>query len=372
MEHETYMRAAIDLAISARDDGEVPVGCVVVDSRGEIIGRGRNRRERDKSATAHAEIEAITQACRAKNDWRLTDCTLYVTLEPCPMCAGAIINARIGRVVFAARESASGSCGSVINLFWENYGFRPVVVAGVLEGEYLAILKGFFVSMRSGGARDTRFDVPSVSRRFYIAGAGDWCESAPPRAGDYIVAADGGYTSLTSRGFTSDVLLGDFDSLDPVPDHPNTLRYPSEKDDTDTFLAVKLGLSRGYRTFIINGGLGGRPDHTFANVAALHHIANNGGRGYLAGARVNICVVRGGEIRFTAAASGYVSVFALTYASDVTISGLKYRGDGIALLPDTPLGVSNEFTGERARIAVGNGAIAVMWSGGLYDTVEDL
>ena len=148
MEREDYMRAALALAREAAADGEVPVGCVIVDAGGRIIGRGRNRRERTHRADAHAEMEAIAEACRARGTWRLDGCTLYVTLEPCPMCAGAILNARIPTVVYGAREAKSGSCGSVIDLFFENYGFQPRVYGGVRKDECAALLRNFFLRMR--------------------------------------------------------------------------------------------------------------------------------------------------------------------------------------------------------------------------------
>ena len=148
MEREDYMRAALALAHAAAADGEVPVGCVIVDAGGRIIGRGRNRRERTHRADAHAEMEAIAEACRALGTWRLDGCTLYVTLEPCPMCAGAILNARIPTVVYGAREAKSGSCGSVIDLFFENYGFQPRVYGGILKDECAALLRNFFLRMR--------------------------------------------------------------------------------------------------------------------------------------------------------------------------------------------------------------------------------
>ena len=148
MEREDYMRAALALAHAAAADGEVPVGCVIADGAGRIIGRGRNRRERTHRADAHAEMEAIAEACRALGTWRLDGCTLYVTLEPCPMCAGAILNARIPTVVYGAREAKSGSCGSVIDLFFENYGFQPRVYGGVRKDECAALLRNFFLRMR--------------------------------------------------------------------------------------------------------------------------------------------------------------------------------------------------------------------------------
>ena len=148
MTHEHYMSLALELAREAAANGEVPVGAIVVGPDGQILGRGRNRRQESGDATAHAEIEAIREACKALGDWRLNGCTLYVTLEPCPMCAGAIINARIPTLVFGAREALSGSCGSVIDLFYERYGHRPQVWAGVLEADCAALLREFFQAKR--------------------------------------------------------------------------------------------------------------------------------------------------------------------------------------------------------------------------------
>ena len=148
MDREKYMEMALALAQEAAEAGDVPVGCVIVDGEGIIIGRGRNRRVESADATAHAEVEAIRQACAHIGDWRLSDCTMYVTLEPCPMCTGAIINARIPRLVFGAREPVSGSCGSVIDLFCENYGHSPAVYSGVLGEECADAMKRFFKKMR--------------------------------------------------------------------------------------------------------------------------------------------------------------------------------------------------------------------------------
>lgn len=148
MEYEKYMLEALSLAREAAENGDVPVGCVVVSPSGEIIGRGRNRREENRDATAHAEVEAIRAACAALGAWNLSGCALFVTLEPCPMCAGAILNARIPTVVYGAREAKSGSCGSVIDLFFENYGFQPRVYGGVRKDECAALLRNFFLRMR--------------------------------------------------------------------------------------------------------------------------------------------------------------------------------------------------------------------------------
>ena len=148
MDHEKYMRAALELAREAAENGEVPVGCVVASPEGGIIGRGRNRREAGRDATAHAEIEAIRAACAALGGWNLSGCALFVTLEPCPMCAGAIINSRISTVVYGAKEPYSGSVGSVINLFEERYGHRPAVYGGVLKDECASLLRSFFEDLR--------------------------------------------------------------------------------------------------------------------------------------------------------------------------------------------------------------------------------
>lgn len=145
---EMYMRRALILAAEAAADGEVPVGAVLV-RNGEIIGRGRNRRERDKNALAHAEIEAIREACATAGGWRLTGSTLYVTLEPCPMCAGAIINARIDRVVFGTADPKAGSCGSLVDLFSLPYNHRPQITTGILEEDCAALLRQFFAKLRA-------------------------------------------------------------------------------------------------------------------------------------------------------------------------------------------------------------------------------
>ena len=147
MDERIYMEAALELAKEAALDGEVPVGCVIV-RNGEIVGRGRNRREKGKSALAHAEGEAISEACRTLGGWRLWECTLYVTLEPCPMCAGAIINARIPRVYYGARDREMGACGGVLNLFMERFPHHPALVGGILADECREVLSEFFKELR--------------------------------------------------------------------------------------------------------------------------------------------------------------------------------------------------------------------------------
>ena len=147
MDDLDFMDKALALAREALEDGEVPVGCVIV-RRGVIVGQGRNRRETDKSALAHAEVEAIRQACAALGGWRLWECTLYVTLEPCPMCAGAIINARIPRVVYGARDLKCGAAGSVCDLFSMDFNHHPQAQGGVREAEAAALLQEFFRELR--------------------------------------------------------------------------------------------------------------------------------------------------------------------------------------------------------------------------------
>ena len=145
-DHE-FMGVALELAAEAAAEGEVPVGCVI--TRGdEIVGRGRNRREQGKTALAHAEIEAISEACSRLGGWRLWECTLYVTLEPCPMCAGAIINARIPRVVYGASDKKFGAVGSVCSLFSMDFNHHPSVEAGIREEEAAALMTEFFQKLR--------------------------------------------------------------------------------------------------------------------------------------------------------------------------------------------------------------------------------
>ena len=144
---EEFMLAALALAKEAFDAGEVPVGCVIT-RKGQIVGRGRNRREDAKNALAHAEIEAINDACANLGGWRLWECTLYVTLEPCPMCAGAIVNARIPRVVYGARDAKSGAVRSVCGLFDMGFNHHPKVESGILEEACGALLTEFFQKLR--------------------------------------------------------------------------------------------------------------------------------------------------------------------------------------------------------------------------------
>ena len=147
MNNEYFMDQAIALAKEAAQEGEVPVGAVVV-LGDRIVGTGRNRREKSKNALAHAEIEAINEACRTLGGWRLWQCDMYVTLEPCPMCTGAIINSRIKRLVYGASDNKAGSCGCVVNLFELPYNHKPEILSGVKKDECAELLSEFFKALR--------------------------------------------------------------------------------------------------------------------------------------------------------------------------------------------------------------------------------
>lgn len=148
MNDSFFMKEALMLARQAAQEGEVPVGAVVV-LGDEIVGRGRNRREKGKNALAHAELEAIDEACKKLGGWRLWQCDMYVTLEPCPMCTGAIINSRIKRLVYGASDYKAGSCGSVVNLFDLPYNHKPETISGFMQEECSEVLTEFFKELRN-------------------------------------------------------------------------------------------------------------------------------------------------------------------------------------------------------------------------------
>lgn len=154
MTDEELMYQALALAEQSAREGEVPVGCVVT-LDGRIVGRGRNRREKNKTALAHAELEAISEACRTLGGWRLWQCTLYVTLEPCPMCAGAILNAQIPRVVYGARDEKAGACGSLVNILRLPGCRQPEMEGGVLADECSKLLRDFFRQLRESRKKTT-------------------------------------------------------------------------------------------------------------------------------------------------------------------------------------------------------------------------
>lgn len=142
-----FMAKALELARQAADEGETPVGAVIVKGD-EIVGTGRNRREKGKNALYHAEIEAIDNACKKLGGWRLFQCEMYVTLEPCPMCAGAIVNSRLRRVVFGASDLKGGACGSLFNMFDYPFNHKPILEMGVMSQECSDVLKDFFQNLR--------------------------------------------------------------------------------------------------------------------------------------------------------------------------------------------------------------------------------
>ena len=148
MEHEDYMRQALALAREAAEAGEVPVGCIIV-RQGQVVGRGRNRREEKQHTQSHAEMEAIRQANEYLGTWRLDECTLYVTLEPCPMCAGATVNARVDRIVFGTEDEAMGACGTAVSVTSLKNAFKPELYRGLLCEECTAILRRFFKARRA-------------------------------------------------------------------------------------------------------------------------------------------------------------------------------------------------------------------------------
>ena len=196
-----------------------------------------------------------------------------------------------------------------------------------------------------------------------------------PRAGDLVIAADGGYASLRARGVAPDLVVGDFDSLGSVPDHPNTVRLPREKDDTDTCHAMNLALDRGYTRFLLLGGVGGRLDHTVANLQLLAGLAARGARGILAGDGQAATVIANGSFDFPKSMSGYCSVFCQgAAASGVRLEGLKYPLEDAQLTASVPLGVSNEFLGVPARVSVREGALLLVWEdhGQLLDLLPTL
>ena len=147
MEPKEYMRRALVLAREAAAAGEVPVGCVIVKD-GVVVGEGRNRREEKQALCSHAEMEAIAHANETLGTWRLEDCDVYVTLEPCPMCAGAIMGGRARRVYYGARDAVMGACGGVLNLYMESFPNRPQLVGGVLGEECRQVLSDFFEDLR--------------------------------------------------------------------------------------------------------------------------------------------------------------------------------------------------------------------------------
>lgn len=200
----------------------------------------------------------------------------------------------------------------------------------------------------------------------YIIGAGDFFGlREEPDDSDYVLAADAGYNYCRKNNIIPDLVIGDFDSLGEMPDNPNVLRLPVEKDDTDMMYAVKLGLEKGYRRFYIYGGTGGeRPDHTMANLQTLVYIADHGARAWLFGKDYVWTVIRNESIKLSG--KGTVSVFCLDgTANGVTLQGLKYELDRARLCSGFPLGVSNSMLSEQASVSVEDGTLVIMYDIGI-------
>ena len=197
----------------------------------------------------------------------------------------------------------------------------------------------------------------------FIVGAGSPCDSAlNPLFGDYVIAADAGYNTLERLGITADLLVGDFDSLGFRPEHPNIVEHPPEKDDTDMMLAVKEGLRRGKRTFVILGGLGGRLDHTLANIQTLAYLAEHDARGFLFSEETAVTVIKNDTLTFSDKNRGVISVFSEgSTARGVYLKGLKYELTDAVLTSSMPLGVSNEFLSGESAVTVQDGLLTVLW-----------
>lgn len=197
-----------------------------------------------------------------------------------------------------------------------------------------------------------------------------------PAPGDYVIAADRGFDSLMAYGVTPDLAVGDFDSLGHRPNHPNVIQLPTEKDDTDMVYALREGLGLGYRRFVLLGGVGGRLEHTLANLQLLDWLTTNGAQGALAGEKtVATCIRDGDSLTFPATLEGYLSVFCNSGSAEgVTLSGLKFPLDKAELAGSFPLGVSNQFQGQEATVTVEKGSLLLLWEerGDLYSLLPRL
>ena len=199
----------------------------------------------------------------------------------------------------------------------------------------------------------------------YIFGALD-CSVTDfkPQESDLIIAADGGYSTLKKLNIKPDLVVGDFDSLGEVPENENVIKHPVKKDDTDTLLAVKIGLEKGYKTFVIYGAIGGRLDHTVATIQTATFVAENGGAPYIYDGNCTITTIKNSTINLNKNAKGYVSIFALSgVAKGITIEGLLYELSDAEITPTFPIGVSNEFIGKESKITVKDGVLTIIFEG---------
>ena len=202
------------------------------------------------------------------------------------------------------------------------------------------------------------------NRICYVAGAMSISHALcpAPSPGDYVIAADRGYDSLMAYGVTPDLVVGDFDSLGYTPSHPNVITLPAQKDDTDMVFALRRGLELGYRRFVLLGGVGGRLEHTLANLQLLDWLTTQGATGFLAGEKTAATALRNGTLTFPPTMSGYLSVFCNSgSAKGVTLTGLKFPLTDYTVSAQFPIGVSNEFTQEAATVSVENGSLLLLW-----------
>lgn len=199
----------------------------------------------------------------------------------------------------------------------------------------------------------------------YIFGALDCSiEDFKPNENDLIIAADGGYSTLKKLNIKPDLVVGDFDSLGEAPENENVIKHPVKKDDTDTLLAVKIGLEKGYKSFVVFGAIGGRLDHTIATIQTATFVAENGGIAYIYDGNHTVTAIKNSTINFKDNAKGYISIFALSgVAKDVTINGLLYELNDAEITPYFPVGVSNEFIGKESKISVTDGILTIIFEG---------
>ena len=179
---------------------------------------------------------------------------------------------------------------------------------------------------------------------------------------DLVIAADGGYASLKKLNVKPDLVVGDFDSLGEAPENENIIKHPVKKDDTDTLLAVKIGLEKGFKKFVIYGAIGGRLDHTIASLQTAAFIAENGGRAFICDATHTVTAIKNSSISFKRKESGIVSIFALSgIAKGVTVEGLLYELNDAELTPSFPIGVSNEFIDKESIVTVKDGMLTIIF-----------
>lgn len=202
-----------------------------------------------------------------------------------------------------------------------------------------------------------------VMNTCYIIGAGNADEIIIKKdKSDLIICADGGLKYAESFGIVPDLIVGDFDSYGSVPKTENVIVHPAEKNETDTHLAIEIGLEKGFRSFVMFGMLGGRLDHTYANLQLLSYLCGKGARGVLADRNQRITVIKNSALKFSEDEKGLISVFSvLPESRNIKISGFKYEVENFTMYSDYPRGVSNEFAGKEATISVEDGELLIMW-----------